>query len=256
MPMDLEKYTICENAMTIDALRKIDTNRKGFLMVVKRGGGAERQFLGTLTDGDIRRAFLSGKRTDDAIDGIYKRECIYAKPDWNASDVVEAFKNEAVGFLPIVADDGALLNVITKKQMHTLLLTNRGMELTNDFSDIDGALIDYEIFPRPWGFYKTTVMNEYFQSKVITVYPKASMSLQAHNRREEHWIIAHGNGVAQVGESLLDLRSGSSIFIPKGCKHRLTNTGESENLILTEVQLGDYFGEDDIVRYEDNYGRA
>lgn len=117
-------------------------------------------------------------------------------------------------------------------------------------------MVDYEIFQRPWGFYKTTVLNDYFQSKVISVKPGQQLSLQSHNHREEHWIVAHGKGTVQIEQSEIRIESGSSLFIPKGTKHRLTNTDSSENLIITEVQIGDYLGEDDIVRYEDNYGRV
>ena len=98
-------------------------------------------------------------------------------------------------------------------------------------------------------------MNNYCQAKIICVYPKSQLSLQSHDHREEHWIVAHGEGQVQIGESYLDAKCGSVFFIPKGCKHRLTNTHESEYLILTELQIGDYFGEDDIHRYEDIYGR-
>ena len=59
----------------------------------------------------------------------------------------------------------------------------------------------------------------------------------------------------QLDDSVFEVHCGSSIYIPKGCKHRLTNTDDKENLIITEVQIGDYFGEDDIIRYEDIYGR-
>lgn len=67
--------------------------------------------------------------------------------------------------------------------------------------------------------------------------------------------MAHGTGIVQLDQSVIAVSCGSSIFIPKGCRHRLTNTDETESLIITEVQIGDYFGEDDIHRYEDIYGR-
>ena len=86
--------------------------------------------------------------------------------------------------------------------------------------------------------------------------PKQALSLQSHERREEYWIIVNGTGLIQLGESIHPVVPGGTFFIPKGCKHRLTNTSETETLILTEVQLGDYFGEDDIYRYDDHYGRG
>lgn len=129
-------------------------------------------------------------------------------------------------------------------------------DLTYDFQSLDTSVVDHEIFQRPWGFYKTTVLNDYYQGKVISVRPGGQLSLQSHNHREEHWIVVHGKGTVQLDDSILSVSCGSSVFIPKGCKHRLTNTDEKENLIITEVQIGDYLGEDDIIRYEDVYGRV
>ena len=157
--------------------------------------------------------------------------------------------------MPILDGNRRLFNILTKNQLHALLLQDIHADLGYDFFSMDEQIVDYEIYQRPWGFYKTTVYNEYYQSKVISVYPKSQLSLQSHEHREEHWIIVHGNGTVQIGESLIDIKCGSSLFIPKGCKHRLTNTDEKENLIITEVQIGDYLGEDDIIRYEDQYGR-
>ncbi|HHE05988.1 MAG TPA: cupin domain-containing protein, partial [Epsilonproteobacteria bacterium] len=76
-----------------------------------------------------------------------------------------------------------------------------------------------------------------------------------HKRREEHWVIIKGKGKVVLGESLLDVYPGKYIYIPKGCKHQIINDGE-ENIIFSEVQLGEYFGEDDIIRYSDKYGRV
>ena len=150
---------------------------------------------------------------------------------------------------------GKLKNIITKGQLHALLLQDMHADINYDFTTLDDSVVDYEIFQRPWGFYKTTVLNDYFQSKVISVKPGQQLSLQSHNHREEHWIVAHGTGIVQIEKSIINVRCGSSLFIPMGAKHRLTNTDEKENLIITEVQIGDYLGEDDIVRYEDIYGR-
>lgn len=146
--------------------------------------------------------------------------------------------------------------MITKVQLHVVLLQDINAVLSYNFCELDDNVIDYEIFQRPWGFYKTTILNDYFQSKIISVKPGQQLSLQSHNHREEHWIVAHGEGIVQIERSEIKIESGSSLFIPKGAKHRLTNTNSNDNLIITEVQIGDYLGEDDIVRYEDNYGRV
>ena len=140
--------------------------------------------------------------------------------------------------------------------MHALLLQDIHADLDYDFFSIDTSIVDHEIFQRPWGYYKTTVLNDYFQGKIISVKPGGMLSLQSHNHREEYWIVVHGTGIVQLDNSIKNVFTGSTVFIPKCCRHRLTNTNENENLIITEVQIGDYFGEDDIIRYEDIYGRS
>ena len=248
----LKPFTVEENDSVLNALQKIDQNRKGFLIVTDSVGFV----LGTLTDGDIRRAFIKGTRVEDPIFSIYVRTYKYLLLSDGVPGATELFKNESIKFLPIVDEDTKLLNIITKSQVHALLLQDINADLNYDFLSLDEGIVDYEIFQRPWGFYKTTVMNDYFQSKVISVNPKSQLSLQSHNHREEHWIVAHGNGTVQLDQSVIDVKCGSSIFIPKGCKHRLTNTDEKESLIITEVQIGNYFGEDDIIGYDDIYGRV
>lgn len=247
----IDLYTIESTSSIINALKKIDDNKKGFLVVLTSG-----RVVGTLTDGDIRRAFIAGHALEDSITEIYAQNCTVLRSNDRLSKAIDLFKNVSIKFLPIVDENDSLVNVITKNQMHAVLLQDLHADLTYDFWALDEGIVDYEIYQRPWGFYKTTVMNDYFQSKVISVNPKSQLSLQSHNHREEHWIVAHGNGTVQLDNSILNVACGSSIFIPKGCKHRLTNTDDKESLIITEVQIGDYFGEDDIIRYEDIYGRV
>lgn len=250
MKRKLEKFIIASNETICEALVKIDKNKKGFLIVVEDG-----QVVGTLTDGDIRRAFIAGTTIEKGVEGIFRKNFTSVSVEQSISEVIEIFKNNAIKFLPVIDQRKQLKNIVTKRQLHSLLLQDVHADLLYDFQGLDEDIVDHEVFPRPWGFYKTTVFNEYYQSKVITVYPKAELSLQSHNHREEHWIVVHGTGKVQIGESVIDVKCGSSVFIPKGCKHRLSNMDDKEFLIISEVQIGDYLGEDDIVRYEDNYGR-
>ncbi len=247
----LEQFTIINTASVIEALRMIDKNKKGFLIVIDK----IYKVVGTLTDGDIRRGFIKGVKIEDSINEIYTKDFQYLNISSGIAQATEFFKNEAIKFLPIIDDNMILCNVLTKNQMHALLLQDIHADLSYNFMSLDEGITDYEIYQKPWGFYKTTVMNNYFQSKIISVKPRGQLSLQSHNHREEYWIVAHGVGTVQLDESIQDIHCGSSVFIPKGCKHRLTNTDEEESLIITEVQLGDYFGENDILRYEDIYGR-
>ena len=107
---------------------------------------------------------------------------------------------------------------------------------------------------RPWGTYESISRGERFQVKRIVVHPGKSLSLQMHHHRAEHWVVVEGVAEVVNGEQTLLLSENQSTFIPVGAKHRLTNPGLT-NLVLIEVQSGSYLGEDDIVRFEDQYGR-
>ena len=108
---------------------------------------------------------------------------------------------------------------------------------------------------RPWGNYDSIGFGDRYQVKCIEVKPGASLSLQMHHHRAEHWIVVSGTALVQKGEEEVLLSENQSIYIPLGEKHRLTNPGKV-NLQIIEVQSGSYLGEDDIVRFEDVFGRA
>lgn len=107
---------------------------------------------------------------------------------------------------------------------------------------------------RPWGSYDGIDSGERFQVKRIVVKPGAALSLQMHHHRAEHWIVVSGTARVTCGENVFLLGENESTFIPLGSKHRLENPGK-QPLELIEVQSGSYLGEDDIVRFEDVYGR-
>lgn len=108
---------------------------------------------------------------------------------------------------------------------------------------------------RPWGSYDSVDQGDCFQVKRITVKPGAKLSLQMHHHRAEHWVVVKGIARVTCGEKTFDLHENQSTFIPLGQKHRLENPG-AEPLEIIEVQSGSYLGEDDIVRFEDTYGRS
>ncbi|WP_240126363.1 mannose-1-phosphate guanylyltransferase/mannose-6-phosphate isomerase [Thermomonas alba] len=108
---------------------------------------------------------------------------------------------------------------------------------------------------RPWGSYDSIDIGDGFQVKRIKVKPGARLSLQSHARRAEHWVVVRGTARVTRDNDVFDLFPNQSTYIPIGARHRLENPG-SEMLELIEVQSGDYLGEDDIVRYEDAYGRS
>jgi mannose-1-phosphate guanylyltransferase/mannose-6-phosphate isomerase len=108
---------------------------------------------------------------------------------------------------------------------------------------------------RPWGWYDSIEAGDRFQVKMISVKPGASLSLQMHHHRAEHWVVVKGTAEVTRGSETFLLSENQSTFIPLGEIHRLHNPGKTA-LEMIEVQSGSYLGEDDIVRFDDNYGRA
>ncbi|QBY02240.1 mannose-1-phosphate guanylyltransferase/mannose-6-phosphate isomerase [Rhodophyticola sp. CCM32] len=111
--------------------------------------------------------------------------------------------------------------------------------------------VDY----RPWGWFETLVLGDRFQVKRIHVHAGASLSLQSHDHRSEHWIVVEGVAQVTIDDTEKQLSENQSVYIPVGSKHRLANPGPAP-MVLIEVQTGSYFGEDDITRYEDRYARG
>jgi mannose-1-phosphate guanylyltransferase/mannose-6-phosphate isomerase len=108
---------------------------------------------------------------------------------------------------------------------------------------------------RPWGHYEGLIMGDRFQVKKIEVRPGAKLSLQKHFHRAEHWVVVSGTAIVRRDGEEIMLRENESVYLPLGCIHRMENPGKIP-LTLIEVQSGSYLGEDDIVRFEDTYGRS
>ena len=108
---------------------------------------------------------------------------------------------------------------------------------------------------RPWGHFETLILRERFQVKRIHVKPGASLSLQSHHHRAEHWIVVEGTAKVTIDDQVKLVTENQSVYIPLGAVHRMENPGKI-NMVLIEVQTGSYLGEDDIIRYEDKYARG
>jgi mannose-6-phosphate isomerase-like protein (cupin superfamily) len=124
-------------------------------------------------------------------------------------------------------------------------------DLIKDRKEIDDLR---EVDERPWGRYEVLEEREGYKVKRLEVKPGARLSLQRHSRRSEHWVVVSGIADVVCGDRELQLSCGQHIHIPTETNHRLGNSSD-EPLTLIEVQLGDYLGEDDIVRLEDDYKR-
>lgn len=107
---------------------------------------------------------------------------------------------------------------------------------------------------RPWGWFESLILSDGFQVKRIFVHPGASLSLQSHSYRSEHWVVVEGEAKVTIGDQIKNVTVGQSVYVPVGAIHRMENQKEKP-MVLIEVQIGTYFGEDDIVRYDDVYAR-
>ena len=108
---------------------------------------------------------------------------------------------------------------------------------------------------RPWGSFEILYEEDNLKVKKIVVKPGKRLSLQSHKQRSENWVVIGGNAVVTLDEEEITRSANQSIFIPAGARHRIANYGE-EDVVFIEVQTGSYLGEDDIIRYEDDFNRV
>lgn len=245
---------INDSCTILQAMQQIESNKERIVFVVDD----ELIFKGIVTDGDIRRYIIKHKTIFDLsikIKSVMNTRVFYlTKENLNIHHILEAFKGTKINVIPIIDTKKRLVDYITKEKFHSHLLQNKITKI-NNLGLLKNINIEQEIHNRPWGFYKSILLTKYVQCKTITVFPEQSLSFQKHLRREEHWVIVFGSGNVILENSKIQVYSGKYIYIPMGCKHRIVNTSKKQNLIFCEVQLGDYFGEDDIIRYEDQYNR-
>ena len=114
--------------------------------------------------------------------------------------------------------------------------------------------VEHQKCYRPWGDYESLVKGKKWQVKLINVKSGEKLSLQKHKYRTEHWVVVSGTAKVEIDGKEMILNQNQSSYIPLGCKHRLSNPGNND-LKIIEVQSGSYLGEDDIERFDDNYGR-
>jgi len=108
---------------------------------------------------------------------------------------------------------------------------------------------------RPWGGFENLLDAEGYKVKKLWVHPGARLSLQSHKDRDEHWVVVKGPATIWIDDSIENVMENENRIIPRGAKHRLENKNDYE-IIVIEVQYGHYLGEDDIIRYEDDYQRT
>ncbi len=152
-------------------------------------------------------------------------------------------------------EDSAIIETSDAILVSTLDKLDQGEKVMAELKAQDrNELTEHKRVFRPWGSYESIRQGEGFQVKSLMVNPKANLSLQAHRHRSEHWTVVRGVATVTCDDTILTLEPNQSTYIPLGAKHRLGNPGDEE-LEVIEVQCGSYLGEDDIIRFEDDFGR-
>ncbi len=182
--------------------------------------------------------------------------------DISRSTVLESTSakgNSAIGKKTVAFVDTE--NLIVVDSADAILIAKKGSsqevkEIVNQFKNGHKDLLRENFIDfRPWGEFEVIRDDESFKSKIIRVRPGHQLSYQSHTKRSEHWVIVNGVAEVVLDDKVFHLNVGESIFIPKGSKHRMRNATD-KLLEFVEVQTGESFDEDDITRYEDDYGRG
>ena len=176
-----------------------------------------------------------------------------------AKDVADSYLRTVEGRLLAVSGVDNLIVVATDDATIVVPREGAGDRVKGLFAELERRgrqeTVQHRRLYRPWGYSQEIDIGERFKVKRLVVNPGASLSLQRHASRSEHWVVVRGVATVVRGEEILRLHADQSIYIPLGEVHRLENA-EDEPLHVIEVQTGDYLGEDDIERFEDVYGRA
>jgi glycosyltransferase involved in cell wall biosynthesis len=178
---------------------------------------------------------------------------------YDRGSMPELIQNDSTGF--IVDDLGAAVQAVSK--IHTL--DRRAcrddvekrftcQRMAHEYAGVYHKILEKRENYRPWGHYENLLEHNDHKIKELVVNPGERLSLQKHRRRAEHWTVVSGDALVTVGEKEIPLKPGQSVDIPRDVVHRIMNPSEIP-LIIVEVQMGDYFGEDDIIRLEDDYDR-
>lgn len=191
---------------------------------------------------------VSEHRTDDNNVVIGDVHCVDVKDSYirAGSRLVAAVGIENA----VIVETADAVLVANKDQVQNVKQVVQWLEQQNRPEAVNHTLVY-----RPWGSYESLAQGPGFQVKHIRVRPGAALSLQMHHHRAEHWVVISGEATVTCDERVFMLTANQSTFLPLGCKHRLQNKSD-EWIELIEVQTGDYLGEDDIVRFEDVYGRV
>jgi glycosyltransferase involved in cell wall biosynthesis len=179
---------------------------------------------------------------------------------YNRGSMPELIQNDSTGF--IVDDLDTAVQAVDKINTLDRRACRDEVEqrftcqrMAHEYAGVYHRILEQRENYRPWGHYENLLERDDHKVKELVVSPGERLSLQKHQRRAEHWTVVSGEALVTVGEKELPLKPGQSVDIPKGAVHRIMNPGDIP-LVIVEVQMGDYFGEDDIIRLQDDYDRC
>tara|TARA_E500000331_G_C17212824_1_gene694531 strand:+ start:33 stop:1514 length:1482 start_codon:yes stop_codon:yes gene_type:complete len=188
------------------------------------------------SDKDVNGNFLSGKVITDNVSNSYIRSEDRLLVTIGINDL-------------IIVDTLDALLIVKKDQTQKVKEIVKGL-ISKNMSEA----VTHRTVYRPWGSYDSIAYGTNWQVKKIIVKPLQSLSLQMHKHRSEHWVVVSGTALVEIDGYQKVLNKNQGVYIPLGAKHRLSNSG-AESLVLIEIQSGEYLGEDDIIRFDDKYGR-
>ena len=234
--IEKKSFSLCEN-ISIDSaiMEKTDL---GFVFPLDVGWSdiGSWQSMWEVSEKDLKGNVISGNVVLKDIQNSYFRSENRLLVGIGLKDIVAVETNDAV-FLSNKNDSHKVKEIVSDLKL----------------KNFEEATQNKKVF-RPWGYYFSVANGYKWQVKKIEVKPGASLSLQMHKHRAEHWIVVKGKALVKIGDDEVFLEENQSTFIPLGSKHKLSNIGKT-SLILIEVQSGNYLGEDDIIRFQDDYGR-
>lgn len=240
---DSELPLLFESATIRDCLHSFEQKKIGVVFIVDHN----EKFIGLISEGDVRRLLLGGLSLDMQIVQHLTREPSVLTPPFLLVNANVLFSKPGVTVIPLLNIENKVTGFITKADFLGSFINNTADKLLSGYRSPDSEL---EVVARKWGFYFSVYKSINCHAKVLHILPGKAISLQYHHRREEHWIIMNGVAKITIGSIERTASSGDYAFIPKQEIHKLENIG-GETLLVHELQRGDYFGEDDIVRLGD-----
>ena len=204
----------------------------------------QRRLIGIVTEGDVRRYLIAGGRLSSKVSVVMTTNFVSVSAPADRGLVKEAFDASEVDILPVVNSSGQPLALVSREDFWGSIVSGDSQRITEGYVS---PIVPFSVVTRKWGYFFSIHKSDVCHSKILYLAPRASISLQYHHQREEHWVIISGRAEIICGDERIKAGPGDYIKIDVGVVHKLINSGEDE-LMVHELQLGSYFGDDDIVR--------